>query len=81
MADLTFTTADSLWAPDRSGTYEAQCAAGRRYAEELVSHMQSDGNLVIFGSVIRAIVEGGKYEGPEIGFCAGVGIELLGMIE
>ena len=72
---------ETHWAPDRSGDYPEQCMRGRAYADELVAHIQAENDPTMFGAVVRAIVAGRKYEGVEVGFCAGIGIELLGIVE
>jgi len=68
------------WEPQREASYEVECANGRRYADELLRYMDQTDNPVIFGTVIRAMVAGGKYGAAEIGFCSAIGIELLGVV-
>lgn len=87
MITLSFVTlkpdnsVESHWAPDRSGDYPDQCMRGRAYADELVAYIQKENDPTMFGAVVRSIVAGRKYDGVEIGFCSGIGIELLGVVE
>lgn len=71
------TTRVNYWKVDRTGDYAANCARGRAYAEALLSHIQEAKNPVILGSVMKAMIAAGVYEGVEIGFCAHLGIALV----
>ncbi len=65
------------WMPARSESYEQDCATGREYARALQEIMCEQGNPALFGTVVRAITAGGRFEGVEIGFCSVIGIQLL----
>lgn len=67
----------SEWAPERSGSYEQDCATGREYATVLMTIISEQENPALFGTVVRAITAGGKFEGIEIGFCSVIGITLM----
>ena len=63
----------NLWSPQRPSHYAEACALGRGYAVELVDYLQSSGNPMLFGAVIRAIASGGEFGGVEAGFCSEIG--------
>ena len=64
------------WQPERTNNYETDCKRGRAIAEEMMNLMQSDDNPALFGSVARAITEGGVFQAIETGFCSRLGIAL-----
>lgn len=67
----------SEWAPSRSDCYEQDCATGREYATALMTIISEQENPALFGTVVRAITAGGRFEGVEVGFCSVIGIQLL----
>jgi hypothetical protein len=69
---------EGQWLPDRTGDYEQDCAAGRSKALQLLTTIEETQNPALFGTVIRAMVAAGTYEGTEIGFCSRVGIYIAG---
>ena len=77
MTDQFSFMADGKWAPERTGDHSADCATGRRYAKELIAVIRQEDNPAFFGTVARAITEGGQYGAIEIGFCSVIGIEIL----
>jgi hypothetical protein len=83
-ASLSFVTLTGdkvdFWAPERSGDYETDNAAGRRHAEALMRLIRETDNPTIYGSVVRAMTLHGTYGAVEIGFCSRIGIELIGLV-
>lgn len=69
----SFVRGRQFWMPERSGSYARDCAQGRAYADELVEHIRGDSSPNLVGSVVAAMIGGGRYEGVEVGFCARLG--------
>ncbi|MBH0113246.1 hypothetical protein I5E68_09840 [Novosphingobium sp. YJ-S2-02] len=57
------------WVPQRSGDYAKDCETGRNYARELCELIGATDNPGYLGRVMKAVIEGGTYDGVEIGFC------------
>lgn len=74
--DLSFVGVDTTgeypkalaWNPTRSGDYAKDCETGRSHFKELQDLMGSESNPLFLCRVLRAQVEGGKWEAIEIGF-------------
>lgn len=64
------------WQPERSGDYQKDTASGRRYADNVLGLVDDRANPLIFGAVVKAIVQGGVYDAVEIGFCSRIGMAL-----
>ncbi len=83
LEDLPFVTRDSngrlnVWDPDRSGTYEAQCALGRDYAFALRLYMQRTKDTAAFVQINRAIKEADHgFDGIEIGFYTMISYDMI----
>lgn len=67
---------DGRWSPVRTGRSAIDNEHGRACADEVLAFIAETNNPAIFGSVIRAITEGGVYCAVEIGFCSRIGIYM-----
>lgn len=84
--DLTFVGVDNSgefpkpmpWQPVRTGDYSADCAAGRAYFTELRDLIVSTDNPAFLSRVLSAQVQGGKWDGVEIGFSQAMSEKLVG---
>ncbi|MGX7874441.1 hypothetical protein ACVDG5_018265 [Mesorhizobium sp. ORM6] len=56
------------WHPKRTGNYSEDCATGREYFRELHEFMLMSDNPTFLTRVLSAQVQGGTWEGVEIGF-------------
>lgn len=72
---LPFVSA-SAWTPDRTGNFETDCATGRSYFRALQELILKTGNPLFLSRVLHAQVEGGKWEGVEIGFAQALGEQI-----
>lgn len=59
----------TLWCPDTSGDYEANCERGRKYADEVVTEMRDAGNTGLLGWIVRGFGQDESRRGVEVGFC------------
>lgn len=59
----------SLWSPDTSGDYEANCERGRKYADEVVAAMRQGNNPALLGWIVRGFGQDESRRGIEVGFC------------
>ena len=71
----------ALWQPDRTGNYGKDCETGRAAADSLLQTIEETQNPCLFGTVVRAMVEGGVFGGVEAGFCSVIGIKLIGLVD
>ena len=67
---------DTVWTPERSGSYDQDCRMGRLYADQLLDAITRTGNPALFGTVARAITQGGVFDAVEVGFCSRIGIHI-----
>lgn len=75
ITDLPFVRSkEELWAPERRGNYNEDCAMGRFYAREMMAYITRSNSPDIYGHIAEAIQNGGRWEGVEIGFCSEIGI-------
>jgi len=63
----------SAWAPTRTGDYAADCEQGRAYFQELRGMMAANANPSYLSHVLHAQMEGGQWDGVEIGFAQAMG--------
>ncbi|WP_242136992.1 hypothetical protein [Sphingomonas sp. TREG-RG-20F-R18-01] len=73
---MSFIT-DRNWLPERPPGYMDACDLGKRYADELIAATVEGRNPLLFGAVMRAIIESGIYEGVEVGFCQRIGARCI----
>lgn len=64
----------SLWMPESSGSYAADCAKGREYAVAAIEHMALTGDYPLLGHIVQQITRLGRFGGLEIGFMSTVAI-------
>ncbi|RWO06304.1 MAG: hypothetical protein EOS07_21940 [Mesorhizobium sp.] len=65
------------WNPVRTGDYSVDCATGRAYYFELHNFMLAKSNPTFLSRVLSAQVEGGKWDGVEIGFSQALSEQLM----
>lgn len=83
--DLTFVGTDTNgefpkplpWNPARTGDYSVDCATGRAYFRELFDLILATSNPTFLPRVLSAQVQGGKWEGVEIGFSHAMAEKLI----
>ena len=73
MTKLSF-SGESIWEPERSGNYNADCAAGRECAKELIAEMQRTGNPALLVHVVKCFAE---MQGHEVGFMYQISLALI----
>ena len=79
-SNLSFSTESDPWTLVSSGHWDADCAAGRAAATELLQAMTFHDAPFALGYVLQRMVERGVWGGCEVGFahkvaeCACVGI-------
>ncbi|MEI4473336.1 hypothetical protein V8J39_18735 [Frigidibacter sp. MR17.24] len=59
----------SLWSPSRTGVWRRDNAQGRELADALEKRMTETNNPSLLGWTVKAIIDGGIYDGVEVGFC------------
>lgn len=59
----------SMWHPEVSGDYIADCKKGREYADEVVSAMRQRENPALLGWIVRGFGQDETRKGVEVGFC------------
>lgn len=65
----------NFWAPECTGDYSKDCQIGRLAATELVDYLRENPHAsTIFGSIVRAMTEAGRFDAVEVGFCSVIGI-------
>lgn len=64
----------NFWAPERTGDYAADCAAGRAAAIEMQQFIQERHCPNVYASIVRDMTLCGQWTGFEVGFCTEVGI-------
>ena len=64
------------WAPTRTGDFTQDCARGRAHFVELCDLMDKLDNPTLLCRVLHAQVQGGVWEGVEIGFAQAMGERL-----
>lgn len=64
---LSFVEGDNLWAPARTGSHATDCDLGRRYADELLRHIERHECPPLLGYVCRAM-SAEIWGGVEVGF-------------
>lgn len=64
----------SLWMPEPSESYAADCAKGHEYAAAAIEYMVRTGDYPLLGRIVQQITRLGRFGGLEIGFMSAVAI-------
>lgn len=62
-----------FWSVESTGEYAADNELGRSYADELLACIRKDGHSFLLNSVLKHMVEAGRFGGIEVGFIARIG--------
>lgn len=67
----------NFWVTERSGNHHTDTETGKRYALELLDHLEDIREPVIFKSICQAVTAAGVFDGVEQGFFLTLGFRLF----